>query len=151
MEAMAILEAVHKWGHFLAKQHFDLITDQRSEAFGNAQRLRKTRFKSGEWNSQPSITLYITALEKRMWFLMPSLEPSAVPLSQHHLHSVISMMASHPGVARLLHFVRSMNLPFSTEDVQKVCAPVRFVQNLNQGSIDHQKENSSRQHNQWRD
>ncbi|XP_018022352.2 uncharacterized protein LOC108678443, partial [Hyalella azteca] len=28
----------------------------------------------------------------------------------------------HPGVARLLHFVRSKNLPFSTEDVKRVCS-----------------------------
>ena len=28
----------------------------------------------------------------------------------------------HPGVTRLLHFVRTKNLPFSTEDVKKTCS-----------------------------
>jgi len=28
----------------------------------------------------------------------------------------------HPGVARLLHFVRCKNLPYSTDDVGKVCS-----------------------------
>ena len=32
----------------------------------------------------------------------------------------------HPGVARLLHFVRSKNLPFSTEDVKRVCSSCRI-------------------------
>ncbi len=29
-EATAIIEAVRKWSHFLARRHFTLITDQRS-------------------------------------------------------------------------------------------------------------------------
>ena len=32
----------------------------------------------------------------------------------------------HPGVTRLLHFVRSKNLPFSTEDVKRVCSSCRI-------------------------
>ena len=33
----------------------------------------------------------------------------------------IHQQLGHPGVFRLSHFVRSKNLPFSTEDVKKVC------------------------------
>ena len=33
----------------------------------------------------------------------------------------IHQQLGHPGVSRLSHFVRSKNLPFSTEDVKKVC------------------------------
>ena len=32
-EAMAIVKAVQKWSHYLTRQHFTLITDQRSVAF----------------------------------------------------------------------------------------------------------------------
>jgi len=32
-EATAIIEAVHKWRHFLAGRHFTLVTNQRSVAF----------------------------------------------------------------------------------------------------------------------
>lgn len=36
----------------------------------------------------------------------------------------------HPGVTRLLHYVRSRNLPFSTEDVKKTCASCRICAEL---------------------
>lgn len=36
----------------------------------------------------------------------------------------------HPGVSTLLHFVRSGNLPFSTEDVKKTCASCRICAEL---------------------
>ena len=36
----------------------------------------------------------------------------------------------HPGVTRLLHFVKSMNPPFSTEDVKKVCGQCRVCCHL---------------------
>ena len=32
----------------------------------------------------------------------------------------------HPGVTRLLHFVKTKNLPYSTEDVKKVCGSCKF-------------------------
>ena len=33
----------------------------------------------------------------------------------------IHQQLGHPGLSRLSHFARSRNLPFSTEDVKKVC------------------------------
>ena len=39
-EATAIIEAVRKWEHLLARQHFMLITDQRSVAFMFVNRKR---------------------------------------------------------------------------------------------------------------
>ena len=36
----------------------------------------------------------------------------------------------HPGVTRLLHFVRTKNLPFSTEDVKKICSDCRICAEL---------------------
>ena len=36
----------------------------------------------------------------------------------------------HPGVTRLLHFVRTKNLPFSTGDVRKVCSSCRICAEL---------------------
>ena len=32
-EATAIIEAEHKWNYFLSRQHFTLVTDQRSVSF----------------------------------------------------------------------------------------------------------------------
>ena len=36
----------------------------------------------------------------------------------------------HPGVTRLLHFVRTKNLPFSAEDVRKVCSSCQVCAEL---------------------
>ena len=36
----------------------------------------------------------------------------------------------HPGVTRLLHFVRTKNLPFSAEDVRKVCSSCQVCAKL---------------------
>ena len=50
-EATAIIEAVSKWNHFLARQHFILITNQRSVAFMlNSRRRSKIKnSKIQEW------------------------------------------------------------------------------------------------------
>jgi hypothetical protein len=37
---------------------------------------------------------------------------------------------SHPGVTRMLHFIRSKNLPYSTEDVKKTCSSCRACAEL---------------------
>jgi len=37
----------------------------------------------------------------------------------------------HPSVARMLHFVRYKSLPFSTEDVQRVCSSCSICAELN--------------------
>ena len=36
----------------------------------------------------------------------------------------------HPGVTRMLHFIRSKNMPFSTEDVKKTCFTCRICAEL---------------------
>ena len=36
----------------------------------------------------------------------------------------------HPGTTRLLHFVRSKNLPYSTDDVKKVCSSCKICAEL---------------------
>ena len=46
-EATAIIEAVRKWGHFLARRHFTLVTDQRSVAFMLDSR-RRTKIKNNK-------------------------------------------------------------------------------------------------------
>ena len=50
-EATAIIEAVRKWSHFLARRHFTLITDQRSVMFmfDNRKRTKIKNSKIQEW------------------------------------------------------------------------------------------------------
>ena len=42
----------------------------------------------------------------------------------------IHIQLCHPGVTRLLHFVKSKNLPYSTEDVKKLCSNCRICAEL---------------------
>ena len=50
-EATAIIEAVRKWEHLLARQHFTIITDQRSVAFmlDNRKRTKIKNNKIQDW------------------------------------------------------------------------------------------------------
>ena len=46
-EATAIIEAVRKWNHFLSRQHFTLVTDQRSVSFMLDSR-KRTKIKNNQ-------------------------------------------------------------------------------------------------------
>lgn len=50
-EATAIIEAMRRWSHYLARRHFTLLTDQRSVAFmlDNRQRTEIKNNKIHEW------------------------------------------------------------------------------------------------------
>ena len=54
----AIIEAVHKWRHFLAGRHFTLVTDQHSVAFmiDNRKRSKIKNNNPGDWHWLHSAT-----------------------------------------------------------------------------------------------
>ncbi|CAB4041233.1 Hypothetical predicted protein, partial [Paramuricea clavata] len=77
-EAMAIVEAVRKWQHFLARRHFTLKTDQRSYT---------VEYRPGKDNVTPdSFTRAFSA-----------------SISSNNLEE-IRIGSCHPGVTRMLHF-----------------------------------------------
>jgi len=102
-EATANIEAVRKWHHFLAGRHFTLITDQKSVSFTHQVKNNKIQcwrlelapfsyqiqYRPGKENSVPDILTraFCSAV-------------SALTLDEFHRG------LCHPGVARLLHFVR---------------------------------------------
>ena len=54
-EATAIIEAVRKWNHLLSRQHFTLVTDQKSVSFmlgtvANVSKSRTIKFNVGVLN-----------------------------------------------------------------------------------------------------
>ena len=134
-EAYAIIEAVRKWRHYLIGTHFLLVTDQRSVAFmydknhrgkiknDKIQRWRiellcynfDVSYRSGKEN------VVADALSRDHF------TSSMCSISLEELHESLC----HPGIVRLLHFVRARNLPFSVEDVKKtisqctVCAQLK--------------------------
>ena len=125
-EATAIIEAVRKWNHFLARQHFTLITDQRSVAFMLDSR-RRSKIKNSkiqEWRLELASYSYTIQYRPGVQNVVPDTltRTSCCSLSSKSNLTEIHDGLCHPGVSRLLHFVRSKNLPFSTEDVRKLCS-----------------------------
>ncbi|XP_068229407.1 uncharacterized protein [Palaemon carinicauda] len=129
-EATAIIEAVHKWSHFLAKRHFTLITDQRSVMFMLDSR-KRTKIKNNkiqEWRLELASYSYTIQYRPGKQNIAPDTLTRAYCCSISSMSSLTDIHENlcHPGVTRLLHFVRSKNLPFSTDDVKRVCASCRI-------------------------
>ena len=132
-EAMAIIEAVRKWQHFLAGRHFTLKTDQRSVAymFDNRRRTKIKNNKIQDWRLELASFSYTVEHRPGKENVAPdsftrAFLSSMSTTSLKEIHSALC----HPGVTRMLHFVRSKNLPYSTDDVKKMCASCRICAEL---------------------
>ena len=135
-EATAIIEAIRKWSHLLLRQTFTLITDQRSVAFMLDSR-RRTKIKNNkiqQWRIELASYSYHIKYRPGGQNSGPDSFSRAFcatcvtsTLSLQEIHANLC----HPGVTRLLHYVRTKNLPYSTTDVKratstcKVCAEVK--------------------------
>ena len=123
-EAYAIVEAIRKWRHYLLGKHFKLITDQRSVAFmfdgqlkGKVKNDKIERWKM-ELSAYSYDVVYRPGKDNHV----------ADTLSRNFCANIfgseklkeLHISLCHPGVARLTHFVRSKNLPYSVEDVKRV-------------------------------
>ena len=128
-EAVAIMDAVQKWSYLLHGKHFTLITDQRAVSFMfDPHRLGKIKnMKIQTWRTElgnfdneikyrpGKLNLAPDALS-RLSYLGP-IEPDLVKIHEQ---------LGHPGISRLSHFIRSKNLPYSVEEVKKVCTNCRI-------------------------
>ena len=123
-EAQAIVESIQHWRHFLLGRHFTLITDQRSVAYmydtKTASKIKNEKIL--RWRVELSPYSYNVSYRPGPenvaadTFSRTSCAMSTQSLTR--LHDILC----HPGVTRLFHFVRSKNLPFSIDDVKRVCA-----------------------------
>ena len=111
-EATAIIEEVRKWNHFLSRQHFTLVTDQRSVSFMLDSR-KRTKIKNNKiqcWRLElASYSYTIVYRPGKDNVAADSLTRtycgSASGLSLTDIHAALC----HPGITRLLHFVRTKN------------------------------------------
>ena len=132
-EATAIIEAVRKWSHFLARQHFTLTTDQRYVAFmlDNRKRTKIKNNKILEWRLELASFSYTIEYRPGKENVAPDTLTRAFCCSTTTSSLIdIHNKLCHPGVTRLLHFVRSKNLPFSTEDVRRTCSSCKVCSEL---------------------
>ena len=132
-EAAAILEAVRKWSHFLSRQTLILITDQRFVAFMLNNR-KRTKIKNNKiqcWRLELASFCYTIKYRpgKTMLRLTVYLAPFCASMTTSNLMEIHAGLC-HPGVTRLLHFARTKNLPFSTEDVRGVCSSCQICAEL---------------------
>ncbi|XP_041366948.1 uncharacterized protein LOC121381669 [Gigantopelta aegis] len=133
-DATAITEAVRKWSHFLMRRPFTLITDQRSVAFMLDNR-RRTKVKNNKiqgWRLELSSFSYSIKYRPGKDNVAPDTFTRAFCASATTSSNLsdIHIQLCHPGVTRLLHFVRSKNLPYSTDDVRRVCASCKICAEL---------------------
>ena len=131
-EALAIIEAVRKWNHLLSRQPFILITDQKSVSFmfDNRKRSKIKNSKIQSWRLELAEFSYTIQYREGKDNVVPDsftrAHCAAVSTSLEEIHSQLC----HPGVIRLLHFVKAKNLPFSTQDVRDICSNCRICAEL---------------------
>ena len=124
-EAYAIVEALRRWKHFLLGRQFKLITDQRSVAFmfDGKQMGKVKNEKIMRWRLELSAYSYdIVYRPGTQNVSADTLSRSGVCSSINNKELLVELHRSlcHPGVARMAHFVRTRNLPFSVEDVKQM-------------------------------
>ena len=132
-EATALIEAVRKWRHFLARNRFTLVTDQRSLAFmlDNKKRTKIKNNKILQWRLDLSSYDFDIKYRPGTENVVPDTLSRAFcfMMGEKTLEDIHTGLC-HPGVRRMLHYVRNKNLPFSTEDVKRVCSSCRACAEL---------------------
>ena len=134
-EAYAIVESIRKWRHFLINTHFRLVTDQQSVAFiyDRKQRGKIKNDKIQRWKIELSCfsydVVYRPGPENHVADALSraTCGYTSSPDNLKLLHDALC----HPGITRMIHFVRAKNLPYGAEEVKRmttacpVCSEVK--------------------------
>ena len=133
-EAEAIIAAVRKCSHYLHGQKFLLITDQRAVAYMfNPQRIGKIKnMKLQIWRSESGNFNYEIIHKPGKDNVIPDTFSRVCSIAYNNGLDLSKMhqQLGHPGVTRLLHFVRTKNLPFSVDDVKRLCSTCKICAEL---------------------
>ena len=130
-EATAVIEAVRKWSHLLSRNTFTLVTDQRSVSFMFDSR-RRTKIKNDkvqQWRMELASFSYVIQYRPGQQNVRPDTFTRAVCATNSDSLSSLQNLHEklcHPGITRMLHFVRTKILPLSTTDVKQVVASCKI-------------------------
>ena len=123
-EAYAVIEAVRKWRHFLLGRHFQLVTDQRSVSFmfDSKGHGKVKNEKTARWRVELACFSYDIVYRPGSENTVADAFSRSTCAASDSLDVLKNLHDSlcHPGVARMSHFVRTRNLPYSIEDVKKI-------------------------------
>ena len=131
-EALGIIEAVQKWGHLLSRQPFTLVTDQQSVSFmfDNRKRTKIKNTKIQSWRMELAEFSYTIQYSEGHCNVVPDsftrVQCASISNNLEYIHAQLC----HPGVTRLLHFVKTKNLHHSTDEVKKECSNCRICAEL---------------------
>ena len=127
------MDAVRKWNHLLHGHRFTLVADQRALSFKldpkPLGKIKNTKLQL--WGAKlGNFDYHIEHRPGKLKVVADAL--SRVPsIASFYLDlAKIHQQVGHAGLSRLSHFVRSKNLPFST-DVKKSVKHVKPLLNLN--------------------
>ena len=131
-EAYAIVESIQAWKHYLQGWYFKLITDQHSVAFMyNSSSSKIKNDKIMRWRVELSSykydVVYRPGKENKGADPFSRIQCSAI--SSNTLKELHNLLC-HPGITRMLHFVKTRNLPFSIDDIKKVTSECQVCSEL---------------------
>ena len=122
-EANAIIEAVRNWRHFLTGKKFTLITDQEavSYIFDKQHSGKIKNDKIHRWRLELSTYKYDIKHKPGVENVVPD------TLSRAYCNAVSSDLLQnlhcslcHPGITRMMAYIRSRNFAFSVEEVKRM-------------------------------
>ncbi|XP_045127722.1 uncharacterized protein K02A2.6-like [Portunus trituberculatus] len=123
---MSVIEALRKWRLFLLGRRFTILTDQQAVSFmfdmKHSSKIKNDKIM--RWRLELSEYCFDIHYRPGLDNIpCDTLSRSCVTASASSPASLedIHVSLCHPGITRLYHFVRTKNLPFSLEDVKRVC------------------------------
>uniref|UniRef100_UPI00358F56FA uncharacterized protein n=1 Tax=Myxine glutinosa TaxID=7769 RepID=UPI00358F56FA len=125
-EVYAIVESIRRWRPYLLGRCFQIITDQQSVAFMydtlHAQRIKNEKIT--RWRIELADFCYTIKYrpgkDNQVADALSRPVTCAGIITLEGLR-ILHATAGHPGVTHFAHFVRSGNLPYSIDDIRRIC------------------------------